>query len=479
MRSILKHTARDEWTNSGRCCEVRNNKRNTITGCNTIRSFKMFHRIFAISAFVLICLMVHPSIAQSNKQWYRGSMHTHSFWEGGRDFPENIAKWYKDSGYNFVVFTEHDVIQEGMKWVPLPESHSSIIKYQNNFGKEWVEMVCDESIRSSDLPRFIIGDQPYVRVRVKSIDEYRSKFEEPNQFLVMKGQEITDHQAVHLLAFHVDELMKKSGGEIDERGRMIKDNVAYVDEYRKRTGRNFYPVLAHPNYNWAITAEMIIDAGDLRFFEVYNGVPESNNNGDDMRPGTDRIWDIVLAHRLENNHGNIIYGLATDDAHDYDSGINGRNVGLGKGWVMVRSETLSPNAILDALDHGDFYSSTGVILKNLQFDGTTLTVEIDPKEEEKYTVEYIGTRRNFDKESKPAIDADGNSLPNSTRIYSNQVGQRFKQTSDIKSNYSFTGNELYVRVRIVSTAVQIDAFTNEVIGTQKAWVQPVTYNLNP
>jgi len=418
-------------------------------------------------------------LAQGGSQWYRGSMHTHSFWEGGRDFPENIAKWYKNNGYNFVVFTEHDVIQEGEKWIPLPEGHSSIKKYQNNFGNEWVEMVYDESIRSNDLPRFITGDRPYVRVRVKPIDEYRSRFEESNQFLVMRGQEITDRHSVHLLAFHVDEIMKKSGGEIEERGRMIKENVAYVDEYRNRTGRNVYPVLAHPNYNWAITAEMMIDAGDLRFFEVYNGVPESNNDGDKIRPGTDRIWDIVLAHRIENKDGNIIYGLATDDAHDYDGGFNGRNVGPGKGWVMVRSDTLSANAILDALDHGDFYSSTGVILKNLQFDGTTLTVEIDPKEGEKYTVEYIGTRRNFDKRSKRAIDADGNPLPNSTRLYSNQIGEIFKQTSEIKSNYTFTGDELYVRVRIVSSADQIDPFTSEVIGTQKAWVQPVPYNLNP
>lgn len=438
----------------------------------------MIHRKFAIPALVLLCLMVQPSVAQSGMQWFRGSMHTHSFWEGGRDFPENIAKWYKNIGYNFVVFTEHDVIQEGEKWVSLPEDHSSIKKYHNNFGKEWVELVYDESIRSKDFPRFITGDKPYVKVRVKSIDEYKCQFDESNQFLLMRGQEVTDRHAVHLLAFHTDELIKKSGGKVEERGRMIKNNVAYVDEYRNRTGRNVYAVLAHPNWDWAITAEMMIDATDLRFFEVYNGVPESNNEGNEIRPGTDRIWDIALAHRLENKVGKIIYGLATDDAHDYDGGINGRNVGPGKGWVMVRSDTLSPSAILEALVHGDFYASTGVILKDIQFDGTTLTVEIDPKEGEKYTVEYIGTRLGFDKESKPAIDVDGNPLPNSTRIYSNQVGQIFKQTSDIKSNYSFTGNELYVRVRIVSTADQIDPFTNEVIGNQKAWVQPVTYNLN-
>jgi len=40
--------------------------------------------------------------------------------------------------------------------------------------------------------------------------------------------------------------------------------------------------------------------------------------------------------------------------------------------------------------------------------------------------------------------------------------------------YSFQGNELYVRVRITSSAGQYDSLSKKLLGKQKSWVQPVT-----
>jgi hypothetical protein len=87
-------------------------------------------------------------------------------------------------------------------------------------------------------------------------------------------------------------------GNIDERERLIRETVENLKAYREETGRNVHPVLAHPNFTWAITAEMMLNVPELRFFEVYNGHPQVHNEGDDFRAGTERIWDIVLSHRL-------------------------------------------------------------------------------------------------------------------------------------------------------------------------------------
>ena len=35
----------------------------------------------------------------------------------GDTAPEWITKWYKDRGYHFVAFSEHNLLQEGEKWV--------------------------------------------------------------------------------------------------------------------------------------------------------------------------------------------------------------------------------------------------------------------------------------------------------------------------------------------------------------------------
>ena len=49
--------------------------------------------------------------------WYKGNLHMHSYWSDGHDFPEMIAEWFKNAGYDFIAFTEHDRHQTGDKWV--------------------------------------------------------------------------------------------------------------------------------------------------------------------------------------------------------------------------------------------------------------------------------------------------------------------------------------------------------------------------
>jgi len=43
-----------------------------------------------------------------SQRWYRGNLHMHSFWSDGCDFPECVAAWFKEAGYHFIAFTEHD-----------------------------------------------------------------------------------------------------------------------------------------------------------------------------------------------------------------------------------------------------------------------------------------------------------------------------------------------------------------------------------
>ncbi len=423
------------------------------------------------SLFLIITLLYSCKTAEDEVNWLRGNLHTHTFWSDGDDFPESVAKWYKDNGYDFLVFTDHNILLEtpttgpvrgshelieGELWQRLSKDHPALEKYVAAFGENRVDT------RPHD-------EDDQILVRLKPLDEFRDMFEEPGEFMLIMGNEITDQQAVHLVAIHQDEVIPTVGGSEDERAEMIREIVRRVDEYRERTGRNTYPALAHPNFRWAITAEMMLEAEDLRYFEVYNGHPSVNNQGDEFRACTERIWDIVLSFRLHNDSGNILYGIATDDTHRYHSA----GATPGRGWVMVRSNELQVESILDAIDKGEFYASTGVTLSDIRFDGKQLKIEIEPREGVTYTTEYIGTLAGFPEWSNPTLDGEGNVIPNTTRTYSDQIGKVLATSNNLSSSYTLTGDELYVRARIISSADQIDQITGMVIGKQVAWVQPV------
>ena len=58
---------------------------------------------------------------KSQKQWYKGNLHTHSYWSDGDEFPEVIMDWYKSNGYQFVALSDHNILAEGEKWKVIAE----------------------------------------------------------------------------------------------------------------------------------------------------------------------------------------------------------------------------------------------------------------------------------------------------------------------------------------------------------------------
>ncbi len=417
---------------------------------------------------VLILSITGLFSCTTETNWLKGNMHTHTFWSDGQDFPENVARWYNENGYDFLVFTDHNILHktpekslrpahvftDGQLWQRIQVDHPALAKYDSLFGEDWVETRPDD-------------EQGYLQVRLKTMDEYGSLFKDPGKFLILMGNEITN-MYVHFLAIYQEKQIPATKGTADDRVRMMKEVVEQFKAYREESGSNIYPVLAHPNHRWSITAEMILDVPELRFFEVYNGIPGTSNDGEGFRAGTARMWDIVLANRLARGEGELLYGLATDDAHYY----YGQGSGPGRGWIMVNSDELTPGSILDALDKGDFYASTGVTLKKLKFNGKTLKVEIEPQEGIEYLTEFIGTFEGFDTTSVATLDTSGVEISNTTRTYSEQIGKILYSSNDPESSYTFTGKELYVRVCITSTADQYDPISGNIIGKQKAWIQP-------
>lgn len=137
---------------------------------------------------------------------------------------------------------------------------------------------------------------------------------------------------------------------------------------------------------------------------------------------------------------------------------------------MVLATELTPASLIESLEAGRFYSSSGVTLEKIEATAKSLSVTVRPDSEATYTIDFLGTRKNFDPTSEPVRDKDGNELP-VTRKYSPDIGAVLKTVQGTSANYEFKGDELYVRARITSSRQHPNPST--VGESERAWTQPV------
>lgn len=432
--------------------------------------------VFVVAVFVAILALLSPLAAQDDAvpaqptaRWWKGNLHTHTLWSDGDDFPEMVAEWYRTHGYNFLALSDHNVLSQGMRWMKSVDIHRRggpdvASKYTTRFGADWVQQR---------------GEGELLEFRLKPLDEFRALVEERGKFIMIPCEEISDRAEgvpVHINATNVREVVEPlSGATVRE---AIENNLRAIHEQAEKTGREILAHLNHPNFVWAITAEDIAHAVTDRHFEVYNGHPGVNQLGDEHRPSIDRLWDIANTIRLAELKAAPLFGIATDDSHNYHGKPNGAR--LGRGWTMVRATHLTPEYILRAIKAGDCYASSGVTLADVRYDRQrrAIDIEIAPSGNATFVTQFIGTLKNADTTSQPTLDVDGkppvDKLGKALRVsrkYSDQIGQVLATATGLQPRYELTGNELYVRAVVTSSATAADpSFEGQ---KQQAWTQPV------
>jgi hypothetical protein len=249
----------------------------------------------------------------------------------------------------------------------------------------------------------------------------------------------------------------------------MQRNVDAVLEQRKETRQPMFPHINHPNFGWALTVEELMQVKGERFYEVYNGHPSVHNEGASNRMSTERMWDVALAFRLTSLNLGTLHGLAVDDSHDYHRWGTNR-VNPGRGWVMVRAPRLRANALISAMEAGDFYASTGVRLKDVRRERNRLAVDVDAEEGVAYTIQFIGTRQGFDPTSQPGPASKTNAIA-SSRIYSPQIGEVLAEMTAPSAAYTLDGDEIYVRAKIISSKPKRNGYRGDEM--EVAWTQPL------
>lgn len=118
-----------------------------------------------------------------------------------------------------------------------------------------------------------------------------------------------------------------------------------------------FVAIAHPQWS-GLTLEDARSIAAAHAVEIYN---HGCATGCD-RPDGAAIADLLLTE------GRRLTLIATDDAHFSEPDHFG-------GWVMVKAEENTPEALLAALKAGAFYSSQGPELRDVYLDGDHVVVE--------------------------------------------------------------------------------------------------------
>ncbi|MDQ3069309.1 MAG: CehA/McbA family metallohydrolase [Acidobacteriota bacterium] len=301
----------------------------------------------------------------SSARWYKGNTHAHTLNSDGDSTPDEVVRWYREHGYQFLVLTDHN--------------------------------------------------------HLTSVDGLNALHAATEKFLVVKGEEVTDRfgdKSLHINGLDVSHHVAPQGG-----ASVVEVLQRNVDAIRHAQG---VPHINHPNFGWSISADELKQVKNNTLFEIFNGHPMVNNAGGGAVPGLEEVWDTLLSSGLR------LYGIAVDDAHHFKRPGDASASGPGRGWVVVRAPRLEARALLDAMERGDFYASTGVELEDYAVSSTQMTVTVKKTAWSKYRIQFIG-----------------------------QGGKILKEVYESPATYTFTGSEPYVRAKIIESNGWL------------AWCQPV------
>ncbi len=243
----------------------------------------------------------------SSYKFYKGNLHSHTTVSDGKLKPEESAKLYKEAGYSFLAITDHNIFTDfssdldDEKFIIIPGFEASVLWFYNKTN--------------------VLVDRCH-------------------HLLVFKDPDAKDFDFKHLENV---EILKLYGPDVD----FVKESQKFIDNLKKRGAVICYN---HPAWSRVMDSDFLSLKG-YDFLEIYNwGTVLDSNSGSDVTS-----WQKVL------DSGCKVNALATDDNHNKATGELFDSFG---GYVMVNAKDLNQDEIMKALLAGQYYSSSGAVIKN-------------------------------------------------------------------------------------------------------------------
>jgi hypothetical protein len=228
-----------------------------------------------------------------------------------------------------------------------------------------------------------------------------------DDFLLIPGEEVScnfEKRPIHINGINIKKLVLPQHGKTA--GEVVQNNVDAIHE------AGGISMLNHPMWRRSLSAKDVINLKGCELLEIFN-LAETNTFAAGGSPSMEMFWDSLLSNNI------VIYGTATDDAHNFVGEFSSRKSNPGRGWLSVRSTEFTADAITAAIKRGDFYASSGLVIKDI-----TIT----------------------DKEYKLVIAT--NPILNYSTFFIGKDGKILKEDYSPTPSYEFKGDELYVRAKV-------------------------------
>ncbi|MCL2103767.1 MAG: hypothetical protein FWH21_01715 [Kiritimatiellaeota bacterium] len=389
--------------------------------------------------------------------WYRGNLHMHTYWSDGIAFPEEAVEYYRSRGYHFLCVSDHNLLQLAAdNWQEVGGK-----KVKPGAAEQYLKTYGETADKKTE------GGKDFVRL--KTVGELKRQFDKAGEFLLIPGHEMNKNISgieTHMNAINVTGTLPFARAETPREA--LEANERAVSTHGRTNGCETLFMLNHPFWPYFdIQPDTLVALPQIRFYELSN-----DGNRHKAHPDwytLEKFWDIANAFRITDGHPPV-FGTATDDTHNYNPSA-GTTL---RGWVCVRADKLDGDTLVRAMNRGDFYSSSGVALKDIRFDEAagTLSVEVDPKADETYTITFTVTRADFDRTTVPFDDPADDKKPARKGIkYSDTIGVVAKTVEGTSASYTLQPDDLYARATVTSATKMIKPM---LCGpwVQTAWTQP-------
>jgi hypothetical protein len=234
---------------------------------------------------------------------------------------------------------------------------------QNPFGEPGVWLRCALHVHTTNsdgelTPSLLVRHYERAGFDVLAITDHWVRTDEPSneRLLLIPSTELdasmgAPGREAHVLGFGVHQDPVEPGSEFPS----LEETVAWIED---AGGVAF---LAHPYWS-GLHVEEFAGCEGLLGLEVYNA-------GCELEVGRGLAgvhWDDVL-----EADGRAWFGIATDDCHHpgFDSSV---------AWTWVRAADRSTDAVLAALQAGQFYSSSGPVIEDLSVEDGVVELRTTP-----------------------------------------------------------------------------------------------------
>ena len=273
-------------------------------------------------------------LLDSSKTQYKANLHCHSNLSDGTLTPRELVEAYKKEGYSILAITDHEYTQ-----------------YHGKFTNQDFLM--------------ITGYEAYIRPSKLCIyDKYS-----PEIHLNLIAR---DPKNTSLVAFDLPYckympsykvLFRKHVGKIGKRDF----SVDYIQKFIDAANENGYMVsLNHPCWSMQDTSDLI-QLKNLWSMEVFNTGSMLVSDYAENMP----VYDMLI------RHGNYMYCHGADDNHNKKP-MGDPMCDSFKAWTMIQADSLTYPDVIDALEKGAFYASTGPVIKSIKVEDGVVRIQTSP-----------------------------------------------------------------------------------------------------